>query len=92
MPAPKVASSLFVGWRDLVGPEIAAHTRPLLVRDGVLTVGVDQPAWAVQLRYLSATLLAKVQEDTGDEAVRQIRVKVLGEDSWRRRRGAQALW
>lgn len=90
-PPPRVSACIFGRWQQLAGADLAAHARPVVIRDQILTVGVDQPAWAVQIQYLSATLLRRVQEEVGEEQIKEIRVKVLGEDSWRRR-GARPLW
>ena len=46
------------GWEGVVGTPVSAHATPLRLVDGVLTVGVDQPAWATQLRLLAGELLA----------------------------------
>jgi predicted nucleic acid-binding Zn ribbon protein len=67
---------VFAHWDDVVGPQIAAHARPLTLRDGVLAVAVDQPAWATQLRLLGGSLLARLSEVAGPDAVRAIEVRV----------------
>jgi predicted nucleic acid-binding Zn ribbon protein len=76
--APTAASlnGVFSGWPDAVGPQIAAHTRPVGLTDGVLTVAVDDPAWATQLRYLANDLLAKVAAVAGDGVVGRIEWRV----------------
>jgi predicted nucleic acid-binding Zn ribbon protein len=61
-----VLSAVFTGWEDLVGPDVAAHATPRSLRDGVLTVVVDHPAWATSLRMLSADLLRRVAGQAGD--------------------------
>src|SRR2546427_10778496 len=43
---PVVTAGVFAGWADLVGAAVAAHARPRVLRQGVLTVEVDSPAWA----------------------------------------------
>jgi hypothetical protein len=61
------SSGLFARWGDIVGPEIAAHARPLGVRDGELVVVVDDPAWASQMRWLGPDLLARIASSGGPE-------------------------
>ena len=46
------------GWDELVGEQIALHARPLSLVDGRLTVAVDQPAWATQLKLHAERLRA----------------------------------
>jgi predicted nucleic acid-binding Zn ribbon protein len=73
-------------WPALVGPELAAHSRPESYRDAVLAVRTDSTAWASQLRLLAPTLVAALNRQLGDGTVRL--VKVLGPDapSWKRGR------
>jgi predicted nucleic acid-binding Zn ribbon protein len=67
---------VFAHWEDVVGTQTAAHARPVTLRDGVLVVAVDQPAWATQLRLLGGSLLARLSEVAGPDAVRSIEVRV----------------
>jgi predicted nucleic acid-binding Zn ribbon protein len=71
-----VLRDLFGRWCELVGPEIAAHTQPTSLRQGVLVVTVDQPAWATQLRWLTPTLLARLASSLGSDAVTAIDVRL----------------
>jgi predicted nucleic acid-binding Zn ribbon protein len=41
--------SVFGRWAEIVGPELAAHTRPDGLADGELTVTADSTAWATQV-------------------------------------------
>jgi predicted nucleic acid-binding Zn ribbon protein len=69
-------ASLFDGWEDLVGAQIAAHARPLSLVRGVLSISVDEPAWATQLSYLESELLARIAEGLGEGQVTRIQVRV----------------
>ena len=46
-------------WSVIVGPAVAARARPRHLRDGVLTVDVDDGGWATQLRYSEADVIAR---------------------------------
>jgi len=46
-------------WEEIVGPAVAARARPRHLRDGVLTVEVDDGGWATQLRYSEADVIAR---------------------------------
>lgn len=83
--APKVATvrSLFDRWPDAVGEQVASQASPLSLKDGVLLVGVDDPAWATQLKFLEAELLARLAAEFGPDEVTAIEVRV-------RRRGGFA--
>jgi predicted nucleic acid-binding Zn ribbon protein len=54
--------NLFSLWSSVVGDEIASHTSPLSILDGVLTIQTTSTAWAVQLRIVSPDLLASIQK------------------------------
>jgi predicted nucleic acid-binding Zn ribbon protein len=72
---------VFSCWDDLVGAEIAAHARPQSLRDGVLVMVVDQPAWASQLRFMTADILRRLGAATGTASVSDIRIRVAGNRS-----------
>jgi predicted nucleic acid-binding Zn ribbon protein len=76
------AGSMFGRWDEIVGPELAAHTRPDSFAAGELTVIADSTAWATQVRLLAAALVRRLNAELGDGAVR--RVKVRGPETPRR--------
>ena len=69
-------SGVFGHWADIVGPDLAAHARPLSLASGVLLVGVSEPAWATQLRYLESELVGRFREVLGDGVVDRVEVRV----------------
>jgi predicted nucleic acid-binding Zn ribbon protein len=75
-PTASVVRSIFDSWSDVVGPQIAQHATPASLQDGVLVLAVSDPAWATQLRFLQADLLAKVVEALGPGEVTEIDVRV----------------
>jgi predicted nucleic acid-binding Zn ribbon protein len=77
--------ALFGHWAQIVGPELADHTKPESLVDGELTVTADSTAWATQLRLLAGQLVHRLNVELGDGAVR--RVKVRGPASAQRRPG-----
>ena len=76
-PRPSLLGAVFGRWAELVGPDVAAHATPLSLRDGVLTVVVDHPAWATSLRLLSADLLRRIAPH-GDATELVVRVDLPG--------------
>ena len=73
-PAPSVFERVRAVWPELVGDALARHSSPLHLRSGVLRVGVDDPAWGGQFRYLADTLVAALAEQVPDAAIREISV------------------
>ena len=71
-------------WPEIVGPEIAGHVVPVSFTDGVLTVRTDSTAWATQIRLLTSSLLARVEEEIGAGAVTELRVLGPSAPSWNR--------
>lgn len=54
-------ASVIPEWPGVVGPQIAAVTRPLAVtRDGTLFVSVGSAAWAQELQMMSPAILAQL--------------------------------
>ncbi|HEX2039671.1 MAG TPA: DUF721 domain-containing protein [Acidimicrobiales bacterium] len=63
-------------WADVVGPDVAAHARPLSLKEGTLVVVVDDPTWASQLRWLGADLLRRLAEAAGSPVADRLEVRV----------------
>jgi predicted nucleic acid-binding Zn ribbon protein len=66
--------AVFGGWPEIVGPQLAAHTRPESFDDGQLVVIADSDAWATQVRLLAPQVLRRLAEELGAGTVRHIRV------------------
>ena len=62
-------------WEDVVGPQIAARTRPVRIRDGVLEVNVDQPTWMQQLQLMKPKILARLNAELGEAGIRELYLK-----------------
>ena len=77
--------SVFGRWAEIVGPDLAAHTRPDSFADGELAVTADSTAWATQVRLLAPQLVRRLAAELGDGTIR--RVKVRGPEAPRRRGG-----
>src|SRR5690606_12756210 len=60
--SPIARAELLASWSDIVGPDTAAHTTPVSIDDGVLSVRCDSTAWAQQLRLMQATVLDSIAE------------------------------
>ena len=73
---PLSFTRLIDAWSDIVGDAIAQHSRPRGVRNGVLEIVVDAPAWATQLRYLEADLVERASQLVGPGVVSAVRISV----------------
>ncbi len=75
-PPATALAALFGSWGEIVGPAIAAHSRPLSLSRGALAIAVDEPGWATQLTYLEADLLRRLDEALGAGVVTRVTVRV----------------
>jgi len=60
-------------WRQIVGEDIASHTRPLRVRRGVMTVAAKNAMWVHHLSTLKEKIVAKINAFAGENAVRELK-------------------
>jgi predicted nucleic acid-binding Zn ribbon protein len=65
----------FGNWPLIVGPQLAAHTRPDGFDNGELTVTADSDAWAAQVRLMAPQLIKRLAEELGHGTVSKIRVR-----------------
>ena len=76
------AAGLFQGWEDVVGAELAAHTRPLEVERGRLIVAADHPGWVQLLRTRETAIVRRLGRSHASLGISRI-VTVLGDRSGR---------
>jgi predicted nucleic acid-binding Zn ribbon protein len=74
-PTRQAAGGLFGRWSEAVGEQVAQHVRPVKLDGGVLTVEVDDPAWATQVKFLSSMITERLQT-VADVTVDRIEVRV----------------
>jgi len=63
-------------WGEVMGADVAVHTRLVSVREGTLTVAVDDPIWATQLRYLEPAVVTRATALLGPGVVTRLKVRV----------------
>lgn len=63
-------------WEEVVGPEIARHSRPVAVRHGVLEATVDSSVWCQQLQLQRPEILAALRQVLGEEAPEDLRFRL----------------
>ena len=74
IPAPEATGRVWARWKEVVGPDVAAHAEPTSLREGVLRIRADSPAWATEIGYLAAEIRSRVNAATGAPLVSEIRV------------------
>jgi predicted nucleic acid-binding Zn ribbon protein len=76
--------TVLASWPQIVGEEVAAHAYPTALTDRVLFVSAESTAWATQLRYMQAQILAKIAASVGDGVVKSLRITGPKAPSWRK--------
>ncbi len=71
---PAAVGGVFGRWAEIVGPELAAHTRPESFDDGEVMVAADSTTWATQVRLLATVLVKRLNEELGEGTVTRVRV------------------
>jgi len=75
----EVASQAFRAgelWAEAVGPDVAAHSRPVGLRGGVLEVSVDSSVWCQQLQLKRRDILAALADRMGDDSPQDLRFRL----------------
>lgn len=73
------AETLVADWLELVGPKIAARTRPDGIYDRTLVIEVVSSAWLQELNMLRAQILAGLLERVGmPRLFDELRFKIAG--------------
>jgi hypothetical protein len=66
--------------KKLLAPPLDQHARVASLRDQVLVIQADSPAWAARIRYLVPELLGQLDASTGQfPRIQSIRVRVAVE-------------
>ena len=79
---PAAHAGLFARWAELVGPEVAAHCRPVSCNDGELVVEAESATWAVQLRLFKPQMLDRLSSAVGPSVVSRIRIQAPTQPSY----------
>jgi predicted nucleic acid-binding Zn ribbon protein len=62
-------------WSEIVGPEIAARTRPVHLSRGRLLIECDHDVWRTELSFLKPEILKRIAEVEGEGVVKEIFLK-----------------
>jgi hypothetical protein len=63
-------------WPDIVGEQIAAHTRPEQIRFKKLLIHVRHSVWLQQLTFLKPVLLQKINDAAGEPLVSELVLRI----------------
>lgn len=63
-------------WDAAVGPEVALHARPSVLRGTTLEVTADSSVWSQQVQFLRPQILAALRERLGADAPTSLRTRI----------------
>lgn len=61
-------------WEQIAGEGLAGHVQPVRLHGGVLVLQADSPAWATEVRFLTAELIRRSNDVLGEGQVRSVTV------------------
>ena len=76
--------NLFANWESIVGAEIAEHTEPITILEGVLTIRTSSTAWATQLQSVHDQLVATISSSAPGALVESLRFSGPTAPSWKK--------
>ena len=84
-------SSLFSGWKQIAGIDIAAHSAVKELENGTLVVEVDHPGWVQMIRLKERGILLSIQKRYPELDIRMIKLLTIGGDIPRSDGAAESL-
>ena len=65
-------------WEEIVGKDIASRTKPMSIRNGMLTIGVVDSIWAQELSFQKRFILYRLKPYlSARDKVRDVRFRVM---------------
>jgi len=82
--SPLAQSELILTWAEIAGADTAAHSEPVGVEEGVLTVRCDSTAWATQLRLMRVQIQTQIAQRFPEAGIQSVRFEGPNAPSWKR--------
>ena len=76
--------NLFAQWEKIVGSDIATHTNPISILDGVLLIQCSSTAWATQLQSVHDQLVETISSSAPGALVESLRFTGPAAPSWKK--------
>lgn len=75
-PSVDVLDAVFTKWPEIVGDDVAAHSRPASIEGSVLRIVADDAVWASELRWLENEVLERLSTVAGNTRITEVEVRV----------------
>ena len=76
--------NLFAQWEKIVGGDIATHTTPISILEGVLLIQCSSTAWATQLQSVHDQLVATISSSAPGALVESLRFTGPTAPAWKK--------
>ena len=63
-------------WQDAIEKDAGSHTKPVAIKNNILTIEVDSSAWLYILSLKKKSILASMQKTAGKEKIEDIRFRI----------------
>lgn len=63
------------GWMEIIGPDIASHTKIFDIRGKVLIIEADHPTWASMVMMRKKQIIARIKAQFPELGVTQLQVR-----------------
>ena len=68
-------SAAVSSWEQVVGPKVAAHTKPVMIEDRALIVEVEGAAWAQEIAFRKKAVIDGVNNSLGRSLLKEVRTR-----------------
>ncbi len=72
MEDARATGVIWARWSEIVGPQIAAHAEPSSLKEGILRIRADSPAWATEIGYLGTAIVSAANREAGSKIVDRV--------------------
>ncbi|MFW5729893.1 MAG: DUF721 domain-containing protein, partial [Spirochaetota bacterium] len=79
--------SFFESWQEIVGVDLASHSRVADIQNGAAIVEMDHPGWMQMLQMKEQKILRAIQARFPDLGVERLSLRLVDQATWERRAG-----
>jgi hypothetical protein len=79
--------SFFESWQEIVGVDLASHSRVADIHNGAAIVEMDHPGWMQMFQMKEQQILREIQKRFPDLGITRLSLRLVDEATWERRAG-----
>ena len=81
--------SFFESWQEIVGVDMASHSRVADIRNGAAIIELDHPGWMQMFQMKEKEILRRIQKRFPDLDVKSFSLQLVDQATWERRAAGQ---